>query len=282
METFSIVMTPRQLQHSTNHCSVCVCNSWLDFITVKNNPEYIVVLLWYQKKEFCHHNNIRPCMIQTHSSDLQCCFVAATNYERYEALFYTLTDHIRLLSQRHEQHLNEDNVKKNMQDFWLKEQKKKSKERRDRWIKKTKKSKSVWGTYAGTKTAERSIFCARRCKYKTWPLLQTRQSQSSSLQPTAHPAHSLSVCTAFVFLISVSAWIRTLLRLYLTCTFITDEPKPPVRNLTWQRSRSSWCAGRARVRSADSALYLKPNTSLCLLQVLSPTPLTPPLLSSVV
>lgn len=90
-----------------------------------------------------------------------------------------------------------------MSAFWLKEQKKKSKERRDRWIKKTKKSKSVWGTYAGTKTAERSIFCARRCKYKTWPLLQTRQSQSSSLQPTAHPAHCLSVCLSSLHCICI-------------------------------------------------------------------------------
>lgn len=93
------------------------------------------------------------------------------------------------------------------------EEEKQGKKERNKLTKKTKKSKSGRETYAVTKFAERSIFRARRCKYKTWPLLQTRQSQSSSpqLRPIEKPHPAKNLCCLCACMLSAFASVCLLM-----------------------------------------------------------------------
>lgn len=142
---------------------------------------------------------------------------------------------------------------------------------------KTKRSTSVRGTYAATKRCRAKHLLSRRCKYETWPLLQTRQSQSSSLQPRLHSEHTRckqsvqSVCEC------VDRIHKRSLCCISTCTnhnlfvlwdasyYLSDlrfhywRAENPTRDLTFAHRAAD---APARVRSAESAVYVKPDTSV--------------------
>lgn len=166
----------------------------------------------------------------------------------------------------------------------FKEQKKGAEEekwgvkRRDKWTNGKQSAVRVFGEHTlRPKGAERSIFWARRCKYETWPLLQTRQSQSSSLQPRLHSEHTRckqsvqSVCEC------VDRIHKRSLCCISTCTnhnlfvlwdasyYLSDlrfhywRAENPTRDLTFAHRAAD---APARVRSAESAVYVKPDTSV--------------------
>lgn len=126
------------------------------------------------------------------------------------------------------------------------------------------------------KVVQQSSFSSRSCIYKTWPLLQTQQSQSSSTswgEPTSQPQQRINVvfvCAKYmcvycsVFLCSCRfACLCSFFKVYLCLTYtsITDWLKRHKGFNLATFTEQLMCS--AQVRSADSALYLKPNTSLC-------------------
>lgn len=162
----------------------------------------------------------------------------------------------------------------------FKEQKKRSRGRKMRWEKKrkmnkrkTKRSTSVRGTYAATKRCRAKHLLSQKMQIRDL----TSAADSSSLQPRLHSEHTRckqsvqSVCEC------VDRIHKRSLCCISTCTnhnlfvlwdasyYLSDlrfhywRAENPTRDLTFAHRAAD---APARVRSAESAVYVKPDTSV--------------------
>lgn len=162
----------------------------------------------------------------------------------------------------------------------FKEQKKRSRGRKMRWEKKrkmnkrkTKRSTSVRGTYAATKRCRAKHLLSQKMQIRDL----TSAADSSSLQPRLHSEHTRckqsvqSVCEC------VDRIHKRSLCCISTCTnhnlfvlwdasyYLSDlrfhywRAENPTRDLTVAHRAAD---APARVRSAESAVYVKPDTSV--------------------